>query len=272
METKDHVTFIETLLPFVGVLFLIAVGVVLLTQQFRKNLYREQLEQEALKSKHQTEMLRSSILVQEEERKRIARDMHDDLGAVLSITRMHLLQTERKYGASDHDLLKDLENIRHLTENSIENMRRISHELMPPQLEKFGVIRTLENTCTQLTASGKLDAVFESDDHLSIMDELVGLTLYRVCMELINNTIKHAEATQMNLSIRCRDQQVSVQFSDNGKGLPAEDNLQGSGLKNIRSRLSFLGGEFIPDREAGGFKVHILIPLYAETSETDKHL
>lgn len=272
METKDHVTFIETLLPFVGVLFLIAVGVVLLTQQFRKNLYREQLEQEAMKSRHQTDMLRSSILVQEEERKRIARDMHDDLGAVLSITRMHLLQTERKYGALDSELMKDLENIRHLTENSIENMRRISHELMPPQLEKFGVLQTLENTCAQLTTAGKISAVFESEYNLSLEDELVSLTLYRVCMELINNTIKHAEATQLELRISCRDQQVIVAFADNGKGLPPEGNIQGAGLKNIRSRLSFLGGAFIPDPEARGFRALIRIPLHVETSETDTHL
>lgn len=261
METKDHVTFIETLLPFVGVIFLIAVGVVLLTQQFRKNLYREQLEQEALKNQHQTELLRSSILVQEQERKRIAQDMHDDLGAVLSITRMHLLQAERKVGAMDEELLLELQNIRHLTENSIENMRRISHELMPPQLEKFGVLPTLETICEQLTAAGKMNAELVVKDPVIIEDELTGLTLYRVCMELINNTIKHAEASRLKLVISCSDGKIQVHFSDNGKGMSEETNYQGAGLKNIKSRLSFLGGDFIIDSAQNGFKAIVSLPL-----------
>ncbi len=88
MGADNQVTFINTLLPFAGILFLIALGVVFLTQQFRKNLYRQQLEQEELKKKHQVELLRSNIQAQEEERKRIAQDMHDELGAALSITRM----------------------------------------------------------------------------------------------------------------------------------------------------------------------------------------
>jgi signal transduction histidine kinase len=261
MEAKDHVTFIETLLPFVGIVFLIAVGVVLLTQQFRKNLYREQLEQEALKNQHQTELLRSSILVQEQERKRIAQDMHDDLGAVLSITRMHLLQTERKIGTSDEELLSELQNIRHLTENSIENMRRISYELMPPQLEKFGVLQTLETICEQLTASGKTNAELVVKDSLVIADELTSLTLYRVCMELINNTIKHAGATQLKVMITSSDGQIWVHFSDNGKGIPEEIQNQGTGLKNIKSRLSFLGGDFRIDSQQNGFNAIISLPL-----------
>lgn len=68
----------------------------MLTQQFRKNLYKQKLEHEELKNKHQMDFLRSSIQVREEERKRITRDMHDELGATLSITRMHLLQMERQ--------------------------------------------------------------------------------------------------------------------------------------------------------------------------------
>ena len=261
METKDHVTFIETLLPFVGIVFLIALGVVLLTQQFRKNLYREQLEQEALKNQHQTELLRSSILVQEQERKRIAQDMHDDLGAVLSITRMHLLQAERKIGTSDRELLGDLQNIRHLTENSIENMRRISHELMPPQLEKFGVLQTLETICEQLTSAGKIHAVLQVKDQPVITDELISLTLYRVCMELINNTITHAEASQLQLIITASDEKIRVQFSDNGKGMPGETKNQGAGLKNIKSRLSFFGGDITIDSRQNGFNAFVSLPF-----------
>lgn len=269
METEQHITFIETLVPFVGVVFLIAAGVVLLTQQFRKNLYSEQLKQEALKNQHQMELLRSGILVQEQERKRIAQDMHDDLGAVLSITRMHLLQAERKYGDLNEQLFTDLQNVRQLTESSIENMRRISHELMPPQLELFGIVQTLDAVCGQLNNTGKIKSAFFAEDGINtfLKDELIDLTLYRVCMELINNTIKHAEATELELIITGSEKEVKVHYSDNGKGLSSEHQGKGAGLKNIRNRLLFLQGDIQLDTNKKGFHATVHLPLHSLKAE-----
>lgn len=271
METEHHITFIETLFPFVGMVFLIAAGVVFLTQQFRKNLYREQIKQEALKNQHRLELLRSGILIQEQERKRIAQDMHDDLGAVLSISRMHLLQAERKYGHLDEQLFSDLQNVRQLTESSIENMRRISHELMPPQLELFGVIQTLEAVCEQLNNTGKIRSVFYANDdiHSFMKDELIDLTLYRVCMELINNTIKHAEATELRITITGSEKEVTVHYVDNGKGLPAESIGKGAGLKNIRNRLLFLEGDILLGAEQEGFHATVNLPLQSIKAELE---
>lgn len=263
METEHHITFIGTLLPFVGIVFLIALGVVVLTQQFRKNLYREQFEQEELKRRHQVELTRSNVMVQEQERKRISQDLHDDLGAVLSIIRMHLLQAERKYGELNDQLPADLQNVRSLAENAIESMRRISHELMPPQLERFGVLETLEQACEQLTATGKIRCEFTAGENTdaSITDELMSLTLYRVCMELINNTIKHAEATELKLHISGSDTEVVVNYSDNGKGMVPGYSGRGSGLRNMRNRIHFLGGNVIMDKEQSGFFVTIVFPV-----------
>ncbi len=262
METEQHIKFIGTLFPFVGIIFLIALGVIVLIQQFKKNLYREQFEQEELRRRHQAELMRSNIMVQEQERKRISQDLHDDLGAVLSIIRMHLLQAERKYGQLNDELPADLQNIRSLTENAIESMRRISHELMPPQLERFGVLETLEQACEQLTATGKISCEFTADERTGeyITDELMSLTLYRVCMELINNTIKHAGATQLKLHVSGSKAGVEVSYSDNGKGMVPGYSGSGSGLKNMHSRVHFLGGEIRIDKEKSGFGVSITLP------------
>lgn len=263
METGQHITFIGTLLPFVGIVFLIAIGVVILTQQFRKSLYREQFEQEELRRRHQAELTKSTIMVQEQERKRISQDLHDDLGAVLSIIRMHLLQAERKYQEVDNQLPGELHNIRSLTENAIESMRRISHELMPPQLERFGVLETLEQTCEQLTAASKVKCEFSTGEYtdLYIADELTSLTLYRVCMELINNTIKHAGATQLKLEISGADKELIVNYSDNGNGMVPEYSKRGSGLRNMHNRIHFLGGTIVIDKAQSGFFVTISFPI-----------
>lgn len=267
MGQENHVTFIETLLPFAGIIFLIAIGVVLLTQQFRKNLYREQAEQEVLKNKHQSELMRSGMLVQEEERKRIAQDMHDELGAVLSITRMHLLQAERKFGVNDEQLLSELQNIRSLTENSLENMRRISHRLMPPQLEQFGFVKTLESVCCQLNETGTIEAIFVPDDNISglIKDQLVLLTLYRICMELINNTIKHSQGTALRLELKLSEKKLLLHYSDNGIGINQVNQREGSGMNNLVDRVRFLGGEYVIDTNSNnGFGIAVSVPFNEE--------
>lgn len=262
MESGSHVTFINTLLPFAGILFLIALGVVFLTQQFRKNLYRKQLEQEELEKKHQVELLRSNIRAQEEERKRISRDMHDELGAALSITRMHLLQAERKYGADTADLLADLKNIRALTESSLESMRRISHELMPAQLEKFGLVKTLETVIEQLHSTEMIRIDFRTSADLSFLDHSVQLTLYRVLMELINNTLKHAEADRIRVKMNVENKALKMSYSDNGKGLSEVLDSSGLGLKGIEARISVLGGDItIGNDEYGSFNAQISVPF-----------
>lgn len=262
MEPSSHIAFINTLLPFAGIVFIIAVGVVFLTQQFRKNLYRQQLEQEQLKKKHQQELLRSSIQAQEQERKRIAQDMHDELGAALSITRMHLMQVERLHGAHSGQLLADLQNIRLLTESSLESMRRISHELMPAQLEKFGLVKTMETVIEQLSTTGNIAIDFHAPDDLSRLDTQLQLILYRVFMELINNTLKHAAASRIVIEITLEQDRLVSSYSDNGKGLPAEITGEGLGRKSMEGRISAIGGMLVMENnERGAFSAWLSIPL-----------
>lgn len=154
METSENINLISTILPFSAIIFLIVLGVLLLNQQFNKKLYSQKLEKEKLKAQHQFELLQSSIAVQEEERKRIARDLHDELGAALSMTRMHLMQIEQQNTEQGTDLTTRLQNVRSMTEKALASMRRISHELMPPQLESFGLLQTLNTVASELN---KLD-------------------------------------------------------------------------------------------------------------------
>src|SRR2546423_66619 len=100
METVKTPEFIEVLIPLLIIVFIIGVGVVLLYQHFQKNLIVHKLREETMKSDHQRELLRANIEAEEEERKRIAHDLHDELGAVLSIMRMNMLMLERQSAVS----------------------------------------------------------------------------------------------------------------------------------------------------------------------------
>jgi len=259
METPQELSFINTLLPLVGVLFVIAMGVILLNQQFHKNIYRQQLEQEELKNLHQQQLLQSSIQVQEAERKRIAQDLHDELGAVLSIARMQLVQLEQTQG--DPDLNKALQTVRKTTESALTTMRRLSHELMPPQLETFGVVKTIESVSDQLNSANELKIHLEANDDLPRWPGSIELTLYRIAMEMINNTIKHAQAQNIYIALVQNEHGIQFTYRDDGKGV--EENVTyGLGFKNIEVRAKAVGGVLeIPVTGSGGFRASLQIQL-----------
>ncbi|HTH58052.1 MAG TPA: sensor histidine kinase [Cyclobacteriaceae bacterium] len=258
METTQELSFINTLLPLVGVLFVIAMGVILLNQHFHKNLYRQQLEQEELKNLHQQQLLQSSIHVQEEERKRIAQDLHDELGAALSIARMHLVQLEQKQ--TDPELNKALQMVRVTTESALAAMRRLSHELMPPQLESFGVVKTLESVCDQINSADRISIHLEASDDLPRWPAAIELTLYRIAMEMINNTIKHAQAQNIRMVLSQESQGVQFIYTDDGRGIKKTISY-GLGFKNMEVRVKAVGGVLETPSRPLGFHASLLIPL-----------
>lgn len=254
---------LSILLPLAGVIFIIATGVIFLYQHFRKNLYRQMAAQEELKAFHQQELLKSSIEVQEKERKRIAQDLHDELGASLSIARMHLVYLEDQAGTTEHEkLMLSLQNVRSLTENALASMRRISHELMPPQLESFGLVKTLESIAARAEGMDRISIQVNARDELPDLHWMAALGLYRIIMELINNTIKHARADRITISLAMDNDMFTLHYHDNGMGLQGSSHLGGLGLKNLEARVSSLKGSFsLEQGQTEGFSASVWIPL-----------
>ena len=270
METVKESTFIEALLPLVIIIFIIAVGVVLLYQHFQKNLFSQKLKQEALKVAHQNELLRSSIHAQEKERKRIAHDLHDELGAVLSIMRMNIVMLEQQHTGTDGNLLTGLKNVRGLTESALTSVRSITHRLMPPQLEAFGLIKTLEAAIEQINTTGQIHIFLTAPEALPEISWAVSLGLYRIIMELINNTIKHADATEITITIVLNTQSICCRYADNGKGLPDEYTGKGLGHTSIEGRVNSLGGIFeLGTNKGNGFYAVIDIPFNTPHNHTN---
>lgn len=263
METTQKLNFLNALLPLALIVFIIAIGVVLLNQHFQKNLYLQKIERETLKGMHQNELLRSSIHVQEEERKRIAQDIHDELGAVLSIMRMHLIMLEDKNADDSGNILSGIKNARQLSENALTSIRNISHRLMPPQLEQFGLIKTLKTVVEQINDAGKINIRLAPMEGITGLPWSIDLGLYRITLELINNTIKHADAKNIMVIFGNDSQYLTCVYTDDGKGLSAPEQVNGLGLKSIEGRASSLGGiaKFGNSITRSGFNAIIKIPL-----------
>lgn len=258
MEVTQEIDFLSLLLPLLGVMFVIAIGVFLLNQQFQKNLYRQQLKQEELRNKHQIELLQSNIEVQEAERKRIAKDLHDELGATLSIAKMHLSRLEQMHPDLDSKGLT-IGGVRDIIESSITSVRQISHHLMPNQLETFGLIRALESMVDQINQTNQIEIDLEASDYENRMAWEKELALYRVFMELIQNTLKHSEANKVTINYEEKDDFIQVDYKDDGKGLP-KDIVHGLGLRSIEARIKSVGGT-LQLGSGKGFEAHLKIPI-----------
>ena len=262
METIKNPIYIDVLIPLMVIVFIIGVGVVLLYQHFQKNLFIHKLKQETMKANYHNDLLRSNIRAEEEERKRIAQDLHDEMGAVLSIMRMNLVLLEQQSQQTSVSLTPRLENVRKLTETAITSMRNISHRLMPPQLETFGLVKTLEAVARQINETGKIDIQILAPEQMTDLPWVIKLGLYRIVMELINNTIKHSGASQVTIDIHSSNEQVICQYHDNGMGLDKSNAVTGLGFKSIEGRINAMNGFFeIGNEPSQGFIATIRIPL-----------
>lgn len=267
MEAGKGISLVDIMIPFTIVLFIIAVGVVLLYAHFQKNLYRQELDKATLRSAQQDEILRNSIFIQEEERKRIASDLHDELGAVISIIRMNLVLIQQKIKKKETvaaDMITAVDGLISLSESGISSVRNISHQLMPPQLESFGLIKTLERFTDTINASGKLNICLSVKNELPDMEWPITLGLYRISMELINNTIKHAEAKKIAMEFGYDNNCLLLHFKDDGKGLEVSSgDKSGMGFKNIEARISALKGsiEYGNNIQHKGFEALVKLPV-----------
>lgn len=240
MEPATEISFLNTLLPLAAIVFIIAIGVVLLYQQFHKNLYRNLLEKEELEKKYQHDLLHSSIQVQELERKRIAHDLHDEIGAMLTTSKLYFNQINPVQ--SEERLAQLNSKMNFLFDEMLANIRRISHDLRPVVLETLGLKIAVEGICENLNEAGlSCDFAYEVETNMSKEAEML---IYRILQELIGNTIKHANASNICIEIYTQNNNLlNIHYRDNGSGFNENASSQGLGLKSIASRLSILGGK-----------------------------
>jgi signal transduction histidine kinase len=254
----------DIIIPITFAFFVISFGVVLLYQNFQKNLVKLELEKTAIEAKQQNELLQNSIIVEEQERKRIARDLHDDLGAIISIVNMNLKLMRQKQSPAelDSDYTARIDNLINLSTKAIDSIRSISHQLMPAQLELFGLIKTVESVIKHLNQSEELTAELIIKCEWPVIKWEVALGAYRIIMELINNSIKHANANYMLFIFECEDKNLVIHFEDNGIGFPdSNKTITGLGLTNMAARAKVMNSHFeCRNGSEAGVKATVTIP------------
>lgn len=214
--------------------------------KYQKTLLQKQMQNQKLKLQHQEELMFATFEVQEEERERIARDLHDEVGAKLSVLYLNLYQLEKGQisGEGANEVIKEMHN---LVNNTIATTRRISHDLMPPTLENFGLSVALTELGESIQKGGKINVNVEVEEETALKhNKIADLHLFRVVQELINNSLKHSEADTISIKLIVDENSLKLDYKDNGKGfdLDANAHKKGLGMKNLENRLNMIKATF----------------------------
>jgi len=178
---------------------------------------------------------------EEQERSRLAKDLHDGLGGMLSGVK-YTLHNMKENLVLTEDNARAFEHSLQMLDSSISEMRRVAHNMMPESLLKFGLDAALKDFCSQVTLSGMLHVSYQSFGLAKREPEQsLAITIYRIVQELLNNTIKHASAQNLIVQLTAAEQQITLTVEDDGKGFdPALlRSAKGIGWKNILSRLDY---------------------------------
>jgi signal transduction histidine kinase len=187
-------------------------------------------------------MAAQSVMVgQEKERERIARELHDGIGVLLSTASIHFSSVEEK---ADKETSEMLNKANKLLKDASKEVRQISHNMMPGVLSKFGLREAIEDLCDDVEDASKIKVNLALTCGKERLSENMEIMIYRVIQEMLNNTIKHAKASVIDLMIKRDPDTITIKCSDNGIGfeegkLPPGKNL---GLSGIQSRVEYLGG------------------------------
>lgn len=235
-------------------------------QQKRKILENENLVNQAKISQLESErqLLASEAVIkgQEEERGRLAKDLHDGLGGLLSGVKFSLVNMKSNV-VLDAESALVFERSLDMLDNSISELRRVAHNMMPEVLIKFGLKEALKSYCDSIQQSGIFNVDFQSLGTEMRLVSNLEIILYRIVQELLNNASKYAKASTVLVQLAFHENEVSITVEDNGAGFDVikTQHSTGAGWSNIRSRVEYLRGTVDVSSGNTGTSVHLHIPV-----------
>lgn len=246
-----------------GILGVLILGSLLGFSYYRRNKLKQEkkLQQEVIKQ--QDLSTKAVIVAEENERKRIAADLHDGVGQILSAAKMNLSAFENEIPFSNENQKIAFEKVIHLVDESCKEIRSVSHQMMPNALLKSGLASAVKEFLDKLD-SRILKVNLHTEGLNERIDSNIETVLYRVIQECVNNVIKHSGANMLDISLIKDSDGIAVTIEDNGKGFDTNDKLkfEGIGLKNIATRIGYLKGTVDFDSKLGnGTLVAIHVPV-----------
>ena len=260
-------TFIMLLLSFA------VVGIVAL---YLRRMKRLNLKFKELEEQQQIQLLQASIKFQEEERNRIAADLHDDAGPLLATVRLYLND-----GFVNQDKAYQLQAIysaKQIIDEAIGLIRNISHRLMPPTLRNFGLDSAATDLFNKINGSGVIKTSAKFHDYKDRLTPENEMLAFRVIQELVNNILKHSNAGFIHLAQTLQDENMYIRLQHDGKGITQTEfehlsfSGNGLGLKNINSRMRVLKGRILYEQDISQtfYRITMVLPNSPHSKADDK--
>ena len=257
-----------SLVLFLGTLgmLVLTIGLIMFIIFHQRKVIRYQQRLQQMEYEQQKILLNASIRLQEEERQRLAADLHDDAGPLLATARLYL--NENLVNQDKATQLQSIFQARQILDDTIQLVRNISHSLMPPTLKNFGLESAVNDLFQKISGSGQINAssrFHEYKDRLKPEKELI---VFRVIQELVNNILKHSSSSFIHLTQNTQNGSCLLRMHHDGRGIVQADfeklnksNI-GLGLKNISSRLKVAQGNILFEKDASQtyYKITIEIP------------
>jgi len=251
-------------------MLVLAIGLVVFIVFHQRRVIRYQMQLQKMEDEQQKILLNASIRWQEEERQRIAADLHDDAGPLLATARLYL--NENLVHQDINTQLQSIYNAKQIIDDTIQLIRNISHSLMPPTLKNFGLESAVNDLFQKISGSGSINASCRFHDYRQRMKPEQELLVFRVIQELVNNILKHSNASFIHITQNYQDGKFYIRIHHDGRGITQNDfdklnkSAMGLGLKNIQSRIRVLHGgiTFEKDISQTYFKVTLDIPVETE--------
>jgi signal transduction histidine kinase len=255
---------------FFGTIGMLAltIGLIVFISFHQRKVIRYQQQLQQLEQDQQKTLLNASIRLQEEERQRIAADLHDDAGPLLATARLYL--NENFVNLDKQTQLQSIYNAKQIIDDTIQLIRNISHSLMPPTLKNFGLESAVNDLFQKISGSGSMNASSRFHDYRERLKPENELIIFRIIQELVNNILKHSNASFIHLTQNSSGQRFFIRLHHDGRGLTQADfeklgkSNVGLGLKNIQSRLKVLQGRIFFEKDMSQTYYKVTIELNRE--------
>lgn len=220
-------------------MLVLAMAIVFFVLFYQRKMLESKLKQQRLEVEYQQKMLQAALESQENERKRLAADLHDGIGAMLSTIRLRLGILARTEGIPT----ADIDQTKSMLDDTITSVRSLSRDLLPSTLEKFGLSQAVKDLCEQYSTVSGLPILFSEQGAVMVKEPSDQLMIFRVVQELIGNAMKHSQATIIHVVLNGADR-FELSVIDDGIGL--SENFyhggKGLGMFNMENRARLLQG------------------------------
>lgn len=201
-----------------------------------------------------------ALSAQESERRRIAQELHDEVGQSLTAV---LLSLKRVADQSPPEVREELVQAQETTRSTLDEIRRIARRLRPGVLEELGLVSALKSLTTEISAQTDISVRRSFDKNLPPLDAETELVVYRVAQEGLTNTVRHADATEIELCLKRRPSHVELRLTDNGRGIGS--NPEGAGIRGMRERALLVGAELgVGPARPRGTEVRLVVKAASE--------